>query len=119
MSLSSVAHKCPSEKVWFRSVDQVSLKIVAQKCQSDVLFIKVDQKKCRSEELLRSVHQKKCGSEVLIRCLSKVSLRSVNQKLCSGVSLRTLVRAGKSQLYSAKSSAKYRFPPLAGKIATL
>ena len=89
--------------MWFRSVDQVSLKSVAQKCQPEVLLRKVDEKKCRSEVLLRSVDQKKCGSEVLIRCRSKVSLRSVNQKLCSDVSLRSLVRVAREVQVSGKS----------------
>ena len=65
MWFSSVAQsadqKCPAE-VWIKSV--------AQKIQSEVLL-----RESRSEKVsLRSVGQ------VLIRCRSKVSLRSVNEK---------------------------------------
>ena len=95
--LRSVAQKRRSEKVGFRSVDQASLKSVAQKCQSEVLLGKVAQKKCRSEVLISSADQKKCGSEVLITCRSKVSLRRVKQ-LCSTSIAREVQVSGKSQL---------------------
>ena len=105
MWLRSVAHKCQPE-VWFISVAQKLLR-------------KVDQKKCGSEVLPRTVDQKKCGSEVLVRCRSKVSLRSVNQKLCSDVLLRSLVRAGISQLCSASLVREVQVSSSSWKIATL
>ena len=70
------------------------LRSVDQKCWSEKLIRKSVAQKCCSED------QKKCGSEVLMWGRSKVSLRSVNQKLCSDVSLRSLVCAGKSHLCS-------------------
>ena len=95
LSIRSVNQKCGS---MLKSVDQ-------KKCRSDVLLRSVDQKKCRSEVLLRSVDQKKCGSEVLIRCRSDVSLRS-------------LVRAGKSQLCCAGLVREVQVSSSSWKIAT-
>ena len=91
--------------MWFRSVDQASLK----KCRSEVLLRKVDQKKCRSEVSIR----KRCGSEVLVRCRSKVSLRSVNQKQTkcrSEVLLRSvdLKKCGSEVLIRCRSRVSLR-----------
>ena len=86
VSRSSMDQKCQKYgsavllKLSIRSANQKCGSNVAQKCRSKVLFRKVDQKKCRSEVLLRKVDQNKCGLEVLIKCRSKMSLRSVNQK---------------------------------------
>ena len=115
-----------ASKVLLRSVDQkqcgseVLMRRVPQQCWSEVSIRCVAQK-CRSEVLLRlrSVDQKKCGSEVLIRCFSTVSLRSVNQKWCSNVSLRSLVRAGKSQLCSASLAREVQVSSSSLKIVTL
>ena len=90
-----MAHQCQSE-VWFSSVAQS----VDQKCQSEVRIKSVAQK-CRSEKMsLRRVAQKCRSEKVWFRSVDQV-FRSVNQKSCSDVSLRSLVRAGKSQICCA------------------
>ena len=120
MSFRSVDEQCGSE-VSVRSV----LRTVDEKRGSEVLPISVNQK-CGSAVLLklsiRSVDQKS-ASKVLLR---KSIRKSVAQKCCSesvaqlrsGVSLRRLVRAGKSQLCSASLAHEVQASSSSWRIAT-
>ena len=78
--------------MWFRSVDQVSVKIVAQKCRSENVSLRNVAQKCRSE---------------------KVWFRSVDQVY------RVLARAGKSRLCSTSLVRKVQVSSSSWKIATL
>ena len=60
VSLRGVNQKCRSGKLSLRSVDQVSVKIIAQKCQSKVSIRKSVAQKCCSEVSIRESVVQKC-----------------------------------------------------------